>query len=186
MNGTNAVFAGLAIPTVAITGDPTIHALREKMNSRYEQKPGEKLPSRQRRTNACPGIHAGINAPARIYGLHETHGLCGMDLREARRNCRVVQIQSFDTVLRIHAVQTRDAAAAEIAASVIENRQLGHEAPACGGCRSGGLSLLARKFILTSGRAVGLPEPPARSVPKFVAQGSRRRIVKILVSLVGG
>lgn len=169
MNGAGAVFASAAIPAVAITRDPTIHALREKMNSGYEQKPGEKLPSRQHRANARPGIHTRINAPAAIHGLHETHGLCGMDLREAHRNYRVVQIQSFDAVVRIDPAQTRDAAAAENAASVIENRQLGHEGPACGAVAAEAFS--AGPQIHSNKREGWRPaEPRARGVPKSVAQ----------------
>jgi len=115
------VFASFAIPAIAIARDPTIHALGEKMNSRHEQKPGEQLPTGQREPNSRPGIRAGVDAPTFINRLHEPHGLFGMDLREARWNGRVVQIESFDPVLRVDMAQTGDAGAAEIAASVVED-----------------------------------------------------------------
>jgi len=148
MNGANAVFASFAVPAVTIARDPTIGALREKTNARDEQKPGDQLPTGEREPNPRPGVSTRINAAARIHALHETHGLFAMNLREAACNGRVVQIQSFDAMVRVQAAQARDAGAAKVAASIVEDRQFGHEAPACRAFCAHTASRVARRFIL--------------------------------------
>jgi len=99
------------------------------MNPWDKQKPGEQLPSGQCQADAGPGIHARVNASARVDSLHQAHGFFPIHLRKAGGNAAVVEIKQFDAAARVHAPYARYACATQITGSIVENSELSHSAP---------------------------------------------------------
>lgn len=129
MQSARAVFAKLAVPAIAITRDPGIEMLREKMDAGNEQQPRKKIPTVQRESDAGPGVRTGINASVEIDGLHPTHGFFEIDLRKARGHGGVVEVEEFDAAARVHTADAVDARAAQAAGAIIEDCKLGQCSP---------------------------------------------------------
>ena len=117
------IFAKLAIPTIAISGDPGIKKTRKLMNSRDQEEPGDQLPARQRKSDARPGVHAAVNAARRIHRLHEPHRLFAIHLGKASRGLRIMQIEELNPTAMIHAPDASNTGAAKGTAAIIEDGQ---------------------------------------------------------------
>ena len=129
MQGAGTIFAEVTIPAITIASEPGVKMLGGKMNSRHEQQPRDQLPAGQRQPNTRPSVCAGVNAPAWIDRLHQTHGFVEIYLRKARGNSGVMQVQEFDATGGVHKPDARHAAATQVAGSIVEHGELGHDSP---------------------------------------------------------
>jgi hypothetical protein len=125
MDRTGGIRTNLAIPTIAIAGNPTVDAARKGMNPGNAQHPGYKSPSRKRESDLFPGVDTRINAAVLIDCLHEAHGIHKVYLGEARGHNGVVKIQEFNSSVPIPAAQWSHAGAAHGALAIIKDGELG-------------------------------------------------------------
>jgi hypothetical protein len=129
MQGAGTIGAEFTIPAITIASDPGVKMLGGKVNSGHEQQPRDQLPAGQRQPNTRPGVCAGVNAPAWVDRLHQTHGFVEINLRKARGNSGVMQVQEFDAAGGVHEPDAGYAGAAQVAGSIVEHGELGHDSP---------------------------------------------------------
>ena len=119
VDSASAVLAQLAIPAIAVSRNPGVNSLRDKMNSRHQEQPRQQLPPRQRFANSGPRVHAGVNTSVAIYRLHQAHGLLEVYLRKPRGHVGIMQIQQFDPAARIDLPHSCNTGAAQPAVAVV-------------------------------------------------------------------
>ena len=132
MDRAGAVRAKLAVPTVAIPRDPGVDFAGEPADAREEKNPTEVAPTREEQTDAGPCFDATRDASARVDGLHPAHGQSSVDLREAFLCRGVVEVEEFDAMTRVEALNGSDAGATQAAGAVVENEQVGRGLGRCG------------------------------------------------------
>ena len=128
----SAVGAKLAVPTVAIARDPGVDFAGEPADARDEKNPTEVAPTREEQTDAGPRFDATRDAPARVDGLHPAHGQPSVDLRETFLCGGVVEVEEFDAMTRVEALNGSDAGATQAAGAVVENEEVGRVLWRCG------------------------------------------------------
>lgn len=121
VDSTRAIGTKLGVPAVAIPGNPSVNLTGSEMNPRNQQEPGNEFPTGNSKTDARPGVHAGIDSSARVDRLHKAQGFCAVHLRKARGNAWLVQVQELDVAAAIDSSHTRYARAAQAAGAIIEN-----------------------------------------------------------------
>lgn len=129
MQGARAVFAQIAIPTIAIARDPRVHTLRDEMDTWNEQEPRQEFPTREREADARPAVHTAVDSPGGIDGLHQAHGFFTINLRKASRHAWIVQVEQFNAAKRIQMAHACHACAAQAARTIVEDGQLSHSSP---------------------------------------------------------
>jgi hypothetical protein len=132
VDGAGAVGAELAVPTVAITRDPSVDSGSQPADARKEQNPTEVAPARQEQSDAGPRFGATEEVSARVDGLHQPHGESSVDLREAFLRKGVLELQEFDAATSIEALHGSYAGAAEAAGTVVKDKQVRRRLRPCG------------------------------------------------------
>ena len=122
MDSTRAIGAKLGVPAVAIPGNPGVDLAGSEMNSRNQQEPGNEFPAGNSKTDARPGVHAGIDFSAGVDRLHEAQGFFAVHLRKARGNAWLVKAQELDASAAIDSSHARHARAAQAAGAIKKNR----------------------------------------------------------------
>ena len=125
MDRTGTVGAEVAIPTVAIAGDPRVDFDGEPPNAGNEKNPTEVAPAGEAQPDAGPGFDSTGDAAARVDGLHPAHGKFAIDFRKAFLCGGVMEVEEFDALMRVEALYGSDAGATEAAGAVVEDEKVG-------------------------------------------------------------
>ena len=132
MDRAGAVRAKFAVPTIAIARDPGVDFGGEPADAGDEKNPTEVAPTREEQTDAGPGFDATRDASTRVDCLHPAHGQSSVDLWEAFLCRGVVEVEEFDAMTRVEALNGSDAGATQAAGAVVENEEVGRSLGRCG------------------------------------------------------
>src|SRR5215469_3898380 len=130
MEAAGTVCADGPVPAIAIAGDPCVDFCGKEADAGNEENPREKFPDWEQHADAGPGVGAAEGSAPPVDGLHPLHGFVAIDLREALRCGRVVEVEELDAVVGVQTADAFGAAAAEITGTIEENGQQGHGMPA--------------------------------------------------------